>query len=137
MILGIGTDIVNISRIEDLLNKHDQKFMDRCFTKLEQEKATSRPTDKERIAQLAKLWASKEAFAKALGTGFRDGLYLKDIEVINDEFGKPFLELYSSAQDILDSKTAEGYNAYIHLSISDDYPFAVASVVIELEKEEI
>lgn len=135
MILGIGTDIANIERIKKVLDKHDQKFMDRCFTKAEQEKANSKNSEEAKVAHFAKLWAAKEAYAKAIGTGFREGLYLKDIEITNDELGKPFIELYAGAQEELDKRKPDGHSAYIHLTISDDAPVAAAFVVIELEKE--
>lgn len=135
MILGIGTDIANIERIKNILAKHDQRFMDRCFTDAEQARGSAKNSDEARIAHFAKLWAAKEAFAKALGTGFRDGIYLKDIEVLNDELGKPFIEVYGGTLEELDKKTPSGHSVYIHTSISDDAPAAVAFVIIELEKE--
>jgi len=136
MILGIGTDIVNIERIKDVLERYNEKFVNRCFSDNELSQA-EKITDKQKsIAYLAKRWAAKEATAKALGTGFRDGIFLKDIEIKNDDLGCPYIELKEKAVEYLKSKTTAGYNANIKLSISDDYPYAIAFVIIEIGREE-
>ena len=126
MILGIGTDIVNIGRIEKLIQRFGERFLTRIFTQNEREAASLKSIQK--TAYLAKRFAAKEAFSKALGTGFRHGLRFQQIEVVNDKNGKPMIQLYDYAKKILDQKT-DHYE--IHLSLSDDIPYAQAFVVIE------
>lgn len=135
MILGIGNDIVDIGRIETALNRHGTRFEKRCFSPYEQEKGYAR---KERSSRpqaqseyYAKRFAAKEAGAKALGTGFRDGVYLRDLSVEEDEVGRPFLRMYGGALAQLQKITPDGYDAVLHLSLSDDPPYAQAFVVIE------
>lgn len=120
MILGIGTDLVDINRISETLDKHGQRFKDRCFTAYEQ-KAGS-----DNAAFYAKRFAAKEACAKALRCGFVDGMSMAEIGVESDENGAPFLVLSGKAQERL---SAIGGKA--HLSLSDEPPYAQAFVVIE------
>ena len=128
MICGIGTDIVNVNRLEkgsDFLSR----FVRRCLSETEQLSMQRRAiTDMQsQIMYVAKRFAAKEAVAKALGTGFRDGIYLSDIEIISDELGKPFAELKGNAL-----KRAKQYGIKkVHLSLSDDYPFVSAMAVAE------
>ena len=129
MIYGIGTDIVNISRLEkgeDFLNR----FIKRCLSANEQQYMQNRALfdTQARILYVAKRFAAKEAVSKALGTGFRDGIYLADIEIISDEWGKPFVELKANA--LLRAKNI-GIKK-IHLSLSDDAPFVAATAVAEM-----
>ena len=129
MIYGIGTDIVNINRLEkgeDFLNR----FIKRCLSENEQQYMQRRAIFdlQSRVLYVAKRFAAKEAVSKALGTGFRDGIYLSDIEIISDELGKPFVELKSNA--LLRAKQ-EGVRK-IHLTLSDDTPFVVATAIAEM-----
>lgn len=135
MILGIGNDLVDIRRIEKALKRHGSRFEKRCFSAYEQKKGAGR---KERSSReqaqseyYAKRFAAKEAGAKALGTGFRDGIYLRDIAVEEDESGRPFLHMYGGAHQQLQKITPDGHEATLHLSLSDDPPYAQAFVVIE------
>lgn len=129
MILGLGTDIVNIERIEAALERHAERFSARSFTPAEIAQAEARPAN--RTATLAKRWAAKEACAKALGTGFGRGFGMVDIEVVNDAAGAPSLVLHKGAAARLAAITPAGHGARVHLSLSDDLPWACATVVIE------
>ena len=134
MIIGIGNDIVRISRIERLLNRYGKRFEDRCFSIAEQEKAHSRAGAGRRVvsATYAKRFAAKEAFSKAIGTGIGSKLSFKDIEIINDKTGKPVVKLSESADKfLLEMTKGKIYN--IHLSITDDGDFAWAMVVISAD----
>jgi holo-[acyl-carrier protein] synthase len=129
MILGLGTDLVNIERIESALERHAERFIARSFTPAEIALADSRPA--LRAATLAKRWAAKEACAKALGTGIGRGFGMVDIEVINNELGAPALKLLKGAGERLAAITPAGHDAFIHLSLSDDLPWASATVILE------
>ncbi|MAM34973.1 MAG: holo-[acyl-carrier-protein] synthase [Micavibrio sp.] len=131
MIIGIGHDIVDIGRIERAIGNHSEKFMEKYFSKEEADLALSRKDLGQMAATLAKRFAAKEAAAKALGTGFRDGLYLRDICVSSDASGRPELAFFNKAQDILEALTPSGKEIRTFLSISDEPPFASAYVVIE------
>lgn len=131
MIVGTGTDLVDMKRIEALLSRHGERFIRRCFTETERTTAEIRREGGLHVAAYAKRWAAKEAFAKALGTGFRDGIYLKDIGVINDESGKPSFALTGGAAQALASLIPAGQRPAIHLSLSDEPPIAKATVIIE------
>lgn len=131
MIYGVGTDVVNISRLE----KSDEflrRFIKRSMTEDEQQAMEMRgmADAKTRIAYVAKRFAAKEAVVKALGTGFRDGIYLSDVEIINDGMGRPFVKLRGNAENYLRNKIGSK-GVKIHLSLSDDYPLAQAFAVIE------
>lgn len=135
MIIGIGTDIVNIARIERLMHKHETRFIERHFSVAEQKAAEKYKDDHDAyIRFFAKRFAAKEATAKAMGTGFRDGLYLKDISVTNDALGKPHLEFSGGALDILKNIAPESKDILAHLSLSDDPPIALAYVVLEAKQ---
>jgi holo-[acyl-carrier protein] synthase len=129
MIFGIGSDIVQIDRIADLIARNQERFLERCFSVEEIEAAKRYGGDNEagRIAYYAKRFAAKEAFVKAVGTGFRKGINFKDISVLNDDQGKPELFLSDSAKQWLEEKIA---GAELFVSLSDDYPVAHAMVVI-------
>ena len=125
-IFGIGTDIVNIKRIEQSLKKHKITFKNKIFSKKEISYCDKK---KNSSAFYAKRFAAKEAFAKALGTGIRKGISLKDIEIFNDTLGKPNIKLRGTASNLLKKKIRKKkYNIY--LSLSDDDPWAQATVII-------
>lgn len=130
MIIGTGTDIVQIPRIEKLMEQFGEKFAARWFTDEEQQAASRYGADNKQAiaAHYAKRFAAKEACAKALGTGFRNGINFTDISVSNDEHGKPSLTLSGKALEHLQSL---GKNITLHLSLSDDYPTAIAMVIAE------
>jgi holo-[acyl-carrier protein] synthase len=135
MIIGIGNDLTNIERIEATLAKYGQRFVRRVFTDIEQAKAARR-TDTIRAATLAKRFAAKEACAKALGTGIYRGVFFCDMGVVNLPSGQPTLELSGGALKRLQAMTPPGMMAKIHLTLTDDHPWAQAFVVIEaVEKD--
>lgn len=131
MILGIGTDMASVERIETVLQKHGDRFTARCFADEERGLVESRANGDAaiRAAGYAKRWAAKEACAKALGLGIRDDIYLKDIVVTNDKDGKPSLELRGGARKRLDALSPVG-GATIHVSLTDEKRMALAFVVI-------
>jgi len=128
MIIGIGNDLTDIRRIEAVLEKHGSRFMQRVFTPVEQAKANSRAA---KAATLAKRFAAKEACAKALGTGIYQGIFFKDIGVVNLPSGQPTLELTGAAFEKLQAMMPAGMRPQIHLTLTDDYPYAQAFVIIE------
>ncbi|MCL4151103.1 UNVERIFIED_CONTAM: hypothetical protein GTU68_066690 [Idotea baltica] len=128
MILGIGTDLANIERIEGTLERFGDRFRNRVFTELEQRKAERR---KDVAGTYAKRWAAKEACSKALGTGLRMGISWKDMAVTNLPTGQPIMEVTGWAAKRLHEMTPEGHEAVIHVTLTDDYPWAQAFVVIE------
>lgn len=129
MILGIGSDLCNIERIEATLARFGDRFRDRVFTEREQRKAESRP--RAVAATYAKRWAAKEACSKALGTGLRMGIVWKDMAVSNLRSGQPVMQLSGWAAERLRDMLPEGHEAVIHLTLTDDHPWAQAFVVIE------
>jgi holo-[acyl-carrier protein] synthase len=129
MILAIGSDLCNIERIEAALARHGERFLQRVFTDIEQAKAAKRPFT--RAGTLAKRFAAKEAFSKAVGTGFKAGVYMKDIGVVNAKSGAPTLALTGGAAARLKAITPAGHEAVVHLTLTDDHPWAQAFVVIE------
>ena len=134
MIVGIGSDLCNIERIEKSLERFGDRFLNRVFTDVERKKAASRP---HTIAgTLAKRFAAKEAFSKAVGTGFKRGVYMKDIGVVNAPSGAPTLHLTGGAKARLDALAPSGHAIDIHLTMTDDYPWAQAFVVLSLRKME-
>jgi holo-[acyl-carrier protein] synthase len=133
MIIGLGNDIVDIRRIEQTLARHGDRFIERVFTPLERRKAESR-TEKLRAATYAKRFAAKEAASKALGTGFRQGVFWKDLGVVNLSSGQPSLRLTGGAAARLDAITPTGYGAQISLTMTDEYPYAQAMVIISAVK---
>ncbi|MDD4615694.1 MAG: holo-ACP synthase [Alphaproteobacteria bacterium] len=128
MIIGIGTDLTNIDRIEKLLARYDKRFVDRLFTPAEHAAAKEKANA---AAFYAKRFAAKEACAKALGTGFQDGIWFKDMAVETLPSGQPSLALMGEALKRLQSLTPNGMAAKIHLTLTDDSPWAQAFVVIE------
>ena len=129
MIIGLGSDLCNIERIEAALARHGTRFEQRCFTEVERAKAARRPYT--RAGTYAKRFAAKEAFSKAVGTGFFQGVYMKDIGVVNAPSGAPTLALTNGAAARLAQMTPSGHEAHIHLTLTDDHPWAQAFVVIE------
>ena len=132
MIIAIGSDLCNIERIQDSLNRFGEKFERRVFTDVERAKAASRPFTK--AGTLAKRFAAKEAFSKAVGTGFKRGVFMKDIGVVNARSGAPTLALTGGAAERLTAITPPGHEAVVHLTLTDDHPWAQAFVVIEARK---
>ena len=129
MIIGMGSDLCNIERIEKALDRHGERFEKRSFTEIERAKAAKRPFT--RAGTYAKRFAAKEAFSKAVGTGFYSGVYMKDIGVVNAKSGAPTLALTNGAAKRLAELTPEGHEAVVHLTLTDDHPWAMAHVVIE------
>ncbi|SEM90641.1 holo-[acyl-carrier protein] synthase [Sphingomonas gellani] len=129
MILGLGSDLCSIERIRASLDRFGARFEARCFTETELARADKRPFT--RAATLAKRFAAKEAFSKAVGTGFKQGVFLRDIGVVNLPSGAPTLALTGGAQARLDAMVPRGHVATIHLTMTDDHPWAQAFVVIE------
>lgn len=130
MILGIGNDICDIRRIESVLARHGERFTRRVFTDAERAKAERR-TERLRAGTYAKRFAAKEAASKALGTGFRQGVFHKDLGVVNLPSGQPTLRLTGGAAARLAALTPPGHRAVLHLTMTDEYPYAEAQVVIE------
>jgi holo-[acyl-carrier protein] synthase len=127
MILGIGSDITDVRRIEKVIGRHGERFLARIFTEKERARAERK---KKRIETYAKRFAAKEACAKALGTGMRGGVWWRDMGVVNLPSGRPTMHLTGGALRRLEAMTPQGYEAKIDLTISDEGPMAQALVVI-------
>ncbi len=127
MIIGIGTDIIDVTRIEKVINRFGDRFKKRVFTPKEILKCESRILS---INSYAKRYAAKEACSKALGTGFRNSVYWRDIEIINNKSGKPELYLHNGAKVMLSRLLPKNVSGKIDLSITDEYPYAQATVII-------
>lgn len=128
VVIGLGNDLCNIERIQGSIDRFGQRFIDRIFTEAEQAKANRRQLT--RVATYAKRFAAKEACAKALGTGFRQGVFFRDMGVVNLPSGKPTLQLTGGAAARLAAITPAGHKADIHLTLTDDHPWAQAIVLI-------
>jgi holo-[acyl-carrier protein] synthase len=128
VIIGIGSDLCNIERIQNSLDRFGERFERRVFTDVERAKAQRRPHT--RAGTYAKRFAAKEAFSKAVGTGFKRGVFMKDIGVVNKASGEPTLALTGGARQRLDDITPAGHAATIYLTMTDDHPFAQAFVII-------
>lgn len=133
MIIGLGSDLCSIERIQASLDRFGARFERRVFTPIELDKANRRPFT--RAATLAKRFAAKEAFSKAVGTGFKRGVFMKDIGVVNAPSGAPTLALGGGAKARLDAMVPSGHVAVVHLTLTDDHPWAQAFVVIEAVPE--
>ncbi len=133
MILGVGTDLCNIERIEKTLERFGDRFRNRVFTEIEQQKAERR---RDVAGTYAKRWAAKEACSKALGTGLRMGIAWKDMSVTNLRTGQPVMHVTGWAAERLAEMTPEGHVATIHVTLTDDHPWAQAFVVIEALPED-
>lgn len=129
MIIGLGSDLCNIERIQNSLDRFGERFTNRVFTEVERAKAEKRPFTK--AGTYAKRFAAKEAFSKAVGTGFKRGVFMKDIGVINAPSGAPTLALSGGAKARLDAMVPAGHKAHVHLTLTDDHPWAQAFVIIE------
>ena len=132
MILGIGTDLVDAKRIEHLVNTKGDAFIHRIFSDAEKTQAEARQEGSRRLSFYATRFAAKEACAKALGTGIRDGIAFKDMVVTNDAFGKPMMTLFNKALERL-LILSGGQRSRIDLSLSDEYPMCLAFVIISTE----
>ncbi|MFT4277851.1 MAG: holo-ACP synthase [Rhodopseudomonas sp.] len=131
MIIGIGSDLIDITRIAKVMERHGDRFLDRVFTEAERAKAERRSKKAELVAATyAKRFAAKEACSKALGTGIRQGVWWRDMGVVNLPGGRPTMALTGGAKARLDALTPEGMVARIDLSITDEWPLAQAFVVI-------
>ena len=131
MIIGLGNDMIDIRRVERTIERYGERFLSRVFTETERRKSDARAG---RVASYAKRFAAKEACAKALGTGFREGVFWRDMGVINLASGRPTLELTGGAARALADLTPEGHAVRIDLSITDDFPMAQAIVIISAVK---
>ena len=128
MIIGLGSDLIDIRRVERTLERYGDRFIDRIFTRVERGKSDRR---RQRAASYAKRFAAKEACAKALGTGMRAGVFWRDMGVVNLASGQPTMELTGGAARRLQALVPEGFKPYIHVTITDDWPHAQAFVIIE------
>lgn len=131
MILGIGNDLTDIRRIEQALERFGDRFTQRVFTDVERQRCDGH---RQRASSYAKRYAAKEAGAKALGTGIRDGIFLRDFAVVNLPNGRPTLELSGGAARQLASMVPPGYRVRIDLSLTDEYPLAQAMVIFSAER---
>ncbi|MES5046347.1 holo-ACP synthase [Rhizobium nepotum] len=128
MIIGLGSDLIDIRRVEHSLTRFGERFTHRCFTDIERAKSDGR---KNRAASYAKRFAAKEACSKALGTGLANGVFWRDMGVVNLPGGKPTMMLTNGAAERLAAMLPAGHRANIHLTITDDFPYAQAFVIIE------
>ena len=127
MILGIGNDLIDIRRIEKTIERFGDRFLQRIFTEIERTRSDGRPG---RAASYAKRFAAKEACSKALGTGFRRGVFWRDMGVINMRSGRPTMALTGGAAEQLNRLTPKGFEPRVHVTLTDDFPLAEAVVVI-------
>jgi len=134
MIIGLGNDIIDIRRVEKTIERFGERFLTRIFTDIERHKSDARAL---RAASYAKRFAAKEACSKALGTGFRRGVFWRDMGVVNLPSGRPTLELTGGAARVLRELTPDGHQARIDLTITDDFPTAQAIVIISAIKAPI
>ncbi len=132
MILGIGSDLSDIRRIEQSLNRFGERFTHRVFTEIERTRSERKP---DKASSYAKRFAAKEACAKALGTGLKRGVFWRDMGVVNMRSGQPTMALTGGALTRLQEMTPAGHRAVIHLSLTDDHPYAQAFVIIEAVAE--
>jgi len=132
MIIGIGSDLIDIRRVEKSIERFGERFLDRIFTQLERDKSDKRA---QRAASYAKRFAAKEACSKALGTGLRRGVFWRDMGVVNLPGGKPSMKLTGGALKRLQELTPAGHTVQIDLSITDDFPLAQAIVIISANRD--
>ena len=128
MILGLGSDLSDIRRVQASLDRFGDRFTNRCFTEIERARSERKP---DRASSYAKRFAAKEACAKALGTGMRRGVFWRDMGVVNMRSGQPTMALTNGALKRLEEITPAGMKAVIHLTLTDDHPYAQAFVIIE------
>jgi holo-[acyl-carrier protein] synthase len=134
MIVGLGSDLCNIERIQQSLDRFGERFLNRVFTDIERAKADRRPFTA--AGTLAKRFAAKEAYSKAVGTGFKRGVFMKDIGVVNLPSGQPTLQVTGGARVALDALAPDGHVIDIHLTMTDDHPWAQAFVILTARKLE-
>jgi len=134
LIVGIGSDLCNIERIQASVDRFGDRFLNRVFTEVERAKAARRPLTM--AGTLAKRFAAKEAFSKAVGTGFKRGVFMKDIGVVNLPSGAPTLHLTGGAKARLDALAPAGHAITVHLTMTDDHPWAQAFVILTATKME-
>ena len=134
MIVGLGSDLCNIERIQHSMDRFGDRFLNRVYTETERAKAARRPFTM--AGTLAKRFAAKEAFSKAVGTGFKRGVFMNDIGVVNAPSGAPTLMLTGGAKARLDELTPAGHAMIVHLTMTDDHPWAQAFVILEARKME-
>ncbi|MBS0334223.1 MAG: holo-ACP synthase [Proteobacteria bacterium] len=132
MILGLGSDLCDIRRIENSLDRFGERFTQRVYTEIERARSERKA---DRAASYAKRFAAKEACAKALGTGIRRGVFWRDMGVVNMRSGQPTMALTGGAAERLKEMTPPGHRAVIHLTLTDDHPYAQAFVIIEAAPE--
>ena len=132
MIIGLGSDLADIRRVEKTLERYGTRFTNRIFTEIERTRSERKP---DAAASYAKRFAAKEACSKALGTGFRRGVFWRDMGVVNMRSGAPTMALTNGALDRLKEITPEGHRAVIHVTLTDDHPYAQAFVIIEAVPE--
>ena len=132
MIVGLGSDLSDIRRVQETLERFGDRFTHRIFTEIERTRSERKP---DRASSYAKRFAAKEACAKALGTGMRRGVFWRDMGVINMRSGQPTMALTNGALDRLNELTPPGHRAVVHLSLTDDHPYAQAFVIIEVLKD--
>jgi holo-[acyl-carrier protein] synthase len=132
VIIGLGSDLADIRRIEKTLERYGTRFTNRIFTEIERTRSERKP---DVAASYAKRFAAKEACSKALGTGFRRGVFWRDMGVVNMRSGAPTMALTNGALDRLKEITPEGHRAVIHVTLTDDHPYAQAFVIIEAVPE--
>ena len=130
MIIGIGTDIIDTRRIKNAINRYGEKFKKRCFSNNEIMRSENRFNTTN---SYAKRYAAKEACSKALGTGLAKGIFWKDVEVVNDKYGKPFIRLHNNALKRIHKITKKDYN--IEVSLSDEKNYAIANVIIFINEK--
>lgn len=128
MIIGLGSDLCDIRRIQNSLDRFGRRFTERLFTEIERERSERKP---DAAASFAKRFAAKEACSKALGTGFRRGVFWRDMGVVNLRSGQPTLALTGGAAERLGEMVPDGMRGVIHLTMTDDHPYAQAFVIIE------
>jgi holo-[acyl-carrier protein] synthase len=128
MIIGLGSDLCDIRRIQNSLDRFGRRFTERLFTEIERERSERKP---DAAASYAKRFAAKEACSKALGTGFRRGVFWRDMGVVNIRSGQPTLALTGGAAERLAEMVPDGMRGIIHLTMTDDHPYAQAFVIIE------
>ncbi len=132
MIIGIGSDLSDIRRVQNTLERFGERFTNRCFTEIERARSERKP---DRAASYAKRFAAKEACAKALGTGIKRGVFWRDMGVVNMRSGQPTMALTGGAAERLSQIIPPGHKAVIHVSLTDDHPYAQAFVIIEAVPE--
>ncbi len=132
MIIGTGIDLVDVRRIQKLMGEHEARFIEKYFTPYEASYIQQFNSLEKRALSLAKRFAAKEACAKALGTGFQNGVAMKDLEIKNDVLGKPVMTISGKALELVEKSCQAGQTASIHLSMTDEPPYAQAQVIIEV-----